>query len=84
MHDDMLRRGDAGGADRVDFMRPLLLDQESREQFSMPAQYMFKDIPRIEGKEGPTGPTGPTGPAKEPFTGGFQPNTEGGELFAPA
>ena len=34
-----------------DFMRPLLLDQESREQFSMPAQYMFKDIPRIEGKE---------------------------------
>jgi len=34
-----------------DFMRPLLLDTESREQFRMPAQYMFKDVPRIEGKE---------------------------------
>jgi hypothetical protein len=33
-----------------DFMRPLLLDQESRELFSMPAQYMFKDIPRVEGE----------------------------------
>ena len=32
-------------------MKPLLLDQESREQFSMPAQYMFKDIPTVEGKE---------------------------------
>lgn len=28
-----------------DFMRPLLLDRESREQFSMPAQYLFKDLP---------------------------------------
>jgi hypothetical protein len=28
-----------------EFMKPLLLDRESREQFSMPAQYMFKDIP---------------------------------------
>jgi predicted TIM-barrel fold metal-dependent hydrolase len=26
-------------------MRPLLRDRESREQFGMPAQYMFKDIP---------------------------------------
>lgn len=26
---------------------PLLLDQESREAFKMPAQYMFKDIPRL-------------------------------------
>lgn len=34
-----------------DFMRPLLLDEESRERFRMPAQYMFKDVPRIEGKE---------------------------------
>ena len=34
-----------------DFMRPLLLDEESREQFRMPAEYMFKDVPRIEGKE---------------------------------
>ena len=28
-----------------DFMAPLLLDEESRQQFKMPAQYMFKDIP---------------------------------------
>lgn len=42
------------GADNshwYDFMKPLLLDRESREHFSMPAQYMFKDIPRVEGKE---------------------------------
>ena len=42
------------GADNshwYDFMKPLLLDRESREQFSMPAQYMFKDIPKFEGKE---------------------------------
>jgi len=42
------------GADNshwYDFMKPLLLDRESREQFSMPAQYMFKDIPKVEGKE---------------------------------
>jgi len=29
-----------------DFMRPLLLDRESREVFEMPAQYLFKDIPK--------------------------------------
>ena len=29
-----------------DFMQPLLLDQESREMFSMPAQYMF-DVPDL-------------------------------------
>lgn len=29
-----------------EFMRPLLLDQESREQFEMPAQFLFKDIPK--------------------------------------
>ncbi len=28
-----------------DFMAPLLLDEESRKLFKMPAQYMFKDIP---------------------------------------
>ena len=28
-----------------DFIRPLLLDEESRQMFQMPAQYMFKDIP---------------------------------------
>jgi uncharacterized protein len=26
---------------------PLLMDAESREQFQMPAQYLFKDIPRL-------------------------------------
>ena len=26
---------------------PLLMDDESREQFKMPAQYLFKDIPRL-------------------------------------
>jgi predicted TIM-barrel fold metal-dependent hydrolase len=29
-----------------DFMKPLLMDEESRRQFAMPAQYMFKDIPK--------------------------------------
>lgn len=29
-----------------EFMKPLLLDEQSRAQFSMPAQYMFKDIPQ--------------------------------------
>jgi len=28
-----------------EFIKPLLLDEESRNQFQMPAQYMFKDIP---------------------------------------
>jgi predicted TIM-barrel fold metal-dependent hydrolase len=28
-----------------EFMRPLLLDEESRNVFKMPAQYLFKDIP---------------------------------------
>ena len=30
-----------------EFMRPLLLDQESQEVFKMPAEYMFKHIPRV-------------------------------------
>ncbi len=30
-----------------DFMKPLLMDQESREQFKMPAEYMFKSIPTV-------------------------------------
>lgn len=30
-----------------EFMKPLLLDRESREVFAMPAEYMFKDIPEI-------------------------------------
>ena len=28
-----------------DWIKPLLLDRESHDMFSMPAQYMFKDIP---------------------------------------
>ncbi len=31
-----------------EFMRPLLRDVESREQFKMPAQYMFRNIPGFE------------------------------------
>ncbi len=30
-----------------DFMKPLLLDEESRKHFKMPAEYMFKDIPEV-------------------------------------
>jgi predicted TIM-barrel fold metal-dependent hydrolase len=30
-----------------EFMKPLFLDRESREVFAMPAQYMFKDIPKV-------------------------------------
>jgi predicted TIM-barrel fold metal-dependent hydrolase len=30
-----------------EFMKPLFLDRESKELFTMPAQYMFKDIPKI-------------------------------------
>ena len=31
-----------------EFMKPLFLDEESRSQFQMPAQYMFKNLPDIE------------------------------------
>ena len=34
-----------------EFIKQLLLDEESRNSFKMPAQYMFKNIPKIEGKE---------------------------------
>jgi predicted TIM-barrel fold metal-dependent hydrolase len=30
-----------------EFMKPLLLDKQSREQFEMPAQYLFKDLPKV-------------------------------------
>ena len=30
-----------------EFIKPLLLDEESRKVFQLPAQYMFKDIPQI-------------------------------------
>jgi predicted TIM-barrel fold metal-dependent hydrolase len=29
-----------------EFLKPLLLDRESREQFKFPAEYMFKDVPK--------------------------------------
>lgn len=32
-------------------MKPLLLDRESRDVFSMPAQYMFKDVPQAGKKD---------------------------------
>ena len=32
-------------SDYYDFIRPLLMDEESRQMFQMPAQYMFKDVP---------------------------------------
>jgi hypothetical protein len=31
-----------------EFMKPLFLDEESRKVFEMPAQYLFKDIPKTE------------------------------------
>ncbi|NKI17255.1 amidohydrolase family protein [Spongiibacter sp. KMU-166] len=34
-----------------EFMKPLLMDEESREMFKMPAQYMFKDIPDTADKD---------------------------------
>ena len=36
-----------------DKMRPYLRDKESREEFSFPAQYMFKDLPKHEDIEDP-------------------------------
>jgi uncharacterized protein len=34
-----------------DFMKPLLMDSESREMFKMPAEYMFKAIPTVRDSE---------------------------------
>src|SRR5579862_7412511 len=30
---------------KYEFLKPLLLDRESREMFKFPAQYMFRDVP---------------------------------------
>ena len=30
---------------KYEFLKPLLMDRESREQFTFPAQYMFKNVP---------------------------------------
>jgi uncharacterized protein len=35
-------------SDWYEFMKPMLRDAESREQFKMPAQYMFKNIPSFQ------------------------------------
>jgi len=37
--------GERGTSNWYDFMKPMLLDRQSREMFKMPAEYMFKDIP---------------------------------------
>ncbi len=34
-----------------EFIKPLLMDKESRDSFKMPAQYMFKNIPNVTGEE---------------------------------
>ncbi|AIT80043.1 amidohydrolase family protein [Novosphingobium pentaromativorans] len=34
-----------------EFLKPLLMDEQSRKMFSMPAQYMFKDIPQSGDEE---------------------------------
>jgi len=43
--------GESGNSEWYDFMKPMLLDKQSRELFKMPAEYMFKDIPNIGKKE---------------------------------
>jgi hypothetical protein len=35
------------GESHYDFLRPLLRDRQSLEEFEFPPQYMFKDFPRI-------------------------------------
>jgi uncharacterized protein len=45
--DLMLQVPTADGKKRYDFLRPLLLDKESRDSFDFPAQYMFKDVPDV-------------------------------------
>jgi predicted TIM-barrel fold metal-dependent hydrolase len=45
--DLMLQIPTADGKKRYDFLRPLLLDKESRDSFDFPAQYMFKDVPDV-------------------------------------
>lgn len=42
-----------GGGDRpaYEWLKPMLMDEESRNMFKMPAQYMFKDIPDTGNQE---------------------------------
>lgn len=49
--DLMLNIPGADNSGWYDFMKPLLLDQQSRTIFSMPAQYMFKDVPKVGEKD---------------------------------
>ena len=44
--DLMLNIPGEDNSDWYEFMKPLLLDAESREVFEMPAQYLFKDLPK--------------------------------------
>jgi predicted TIM-barrel fold metal-dependent hydrolase len=45
--DLMLGIPDPGQSAHYDFLRPLLRDRQSLEEFEFPPQYMFKDFPRI-------------------------------------
>ena len=45
--DLMMNIPDGNPSAWYEFMKPLLLDEESRKAFKMPAQYMFKDIPDV-------------------------------------
>lgn len=45
--DLMMNIPDGDPAGWYEFIKPLLLDEESRKHFKMPAEYMFKDIPKI-------------------------------------
>ncbi|RYE39220.1 MAG: amidohydrolase [Hyphomicrobiales bacterium] len=38
-------------AEMYEFIKPNLMDEQSREMFKMPVQYMFKDIPKTDADE---------------------------------
>jgi len=38
-------------SEMYEFIKPNLMDEQSREMFKMPAQYMFKDIPKTDADE---------------------------------
>ena len=45
--DLMLSVPGEGDRPSYEWLKPMLMDEESRNMFAMPAQYMFKDIPNI-------------------------------------
>ena len=49
--DLMMNIPDGDSTGWYEFIKPLLLDEESRKVFKMPAQYMFKNIPEIGEQE---------------------------------